>query len=62
MASLITTGAPKSTWRNGGMKFVRGENGRNPEKNPPKLRFVHLKPTWSDLDANSGPQRWETIV
>ena len=23
------------------MKFVVGENGRNPEKNPPRPRFVH---------------------
>ena len=28
-------------WWNGGMKFVVGENGRNPEKNPPIPRFVH---------------------
>ena len=28
-------------WRNGGMKFVVGENGRNPEKNLPRPRFVH---------------------
>ena len=28
-------------WRNGGMKFVRGENGRNPAKNLPRPRFVH---------------------
>ena len=28
-------------WRNGGMKFVVGENGRNPEKNLPRLWFVH---------------------
>ena len=28
-------------WRNGGMKFVAGENGRNPEKNLPRPRFVH---------------------
>ena len=28
-------------WRNGGMKFVVGENGRNPAKNLPRLRFVH---------------------
>ena len=26
---------------NGGMKFVVGENGRNPEKNLPRPRFVH---------------------
>ena len=28
-------------WRNGGMKFVVGENGRNPEKNLSRPRFVH---------------------
>ena len=28
-------------WRNGGMKFVVGENGRNPEKNLFRPRFVH---------------------
>ena len=28
-------------WRNGGMKCVVGENGRNPEKNLPRSRFVH---------------------
>ena len=28
-------------WRNGGMKFVIGENGRNPVKNLPRPRFVH---------------------
>ena len=28
-------------WRNGGMKFVVGENGRNPEKNLPRPRLVH---------------------
>ena len=27
--------------RNGGMKFVVGENGRNPVKNLPRPRFVH---------------------
>ena len=28
-------------WRNGGMKFVVGENERNPMKNLPRPRFVH---------------------
>ena len=28
-------------WRNGGMKFVVEENGRNPEKNLPRSLFVH---------------------
>ena len=37
------------------MKFVAGENGRNPEK-----ASSTTKPTWSDGDANSGRKRWET--
>ena len=28
-------------WRNGGRKFVVGENGRNPMKNLPRPHFVH---------------------
>ena len=28
-------------WRSGGMKFVAGENGRNPENKLPRLRLVH---------------------
>ena len=28
-------------WRNGGIKFVVGENGRNPVKNLTRPRFVH---------------------
>ena len=28
-------------WRNGGMKVVVGENGRNPMKNLPRPHFVH---------------------
>ena len=28
-------------WRSGAIKFVARENGRNPEKNLPRLRFVH---------------------
>ena len=31
----------RRVWRNGGMKFVIGENERNPEKNLPRPRFVH---------------------
>ena len=31
----------KWEWRNGGMKFVVGENERNPEKNLPRPRFIH---------------------
>ena len=46
-------------WRNGGMKFVVGENVRNPVKNLPRPLSSTTKPTWSDRDANSGPQRWE---
>ena len=30
-------------WENGGTKFVAGENGRNPEKNLPRFRFVHTE-------------------
>ena len=30
-------------WRNREFKFVAGENGRNPEKNLPRLRFVHYE-------------------
>ena len=30
-----------SVEKNGGMKFVVGENVRNPEKNLPRSRFVH---------------------
>ena len=30
-------------WRNGGMEFVIGENGRNPAKNLPRPRFVHYE-------------------
>ena len=39
------------------MKFVVGENGRNPEKNLPRPRSATTKPTWRDRDLNSGPQR-----
>ena len=28
-------------WRNGGLKFVAWEHGRNPEKTLPRVRFVH---------------------
>ena len=28
-------------WRNGGIKFLVGENGGNPEKNLPRPNFVH---------------------
>ena len=31
----------RGVWRNGGMKFVVGENERNPAKNLPRPRFVH---------------------
>ena len=31
-------------WRNGEIKFMIGENERNPEKIPPRLRFeTHMK-------------------
>ena len=42
------------------MKFVVGENKRNPEKNLPRPRFVHHETRMEGpRDANSGPQRWE---
>ena len=44
------------------MKSVLGENGRNPEKTYPDSVSSTTKPTWSDRDANSGPQRWEVRV
>ena len=31
----------RRVWRNGAMKFLAGENWRNPEKNLPRLEFVH---------------------
>ena len=31
----------RGVWRNGGMKFVVVEYGRNPEKTLPRLSFVH---------------------
>ena len=40
-------------WRNGGMKFVEGENERNPEKTLPRSRFVHHETQWSARDAKS---------
>ena len=45
-AGHIITGADEMkwmrwVWRNGGMKFVPEENGRNPEKNLPRASFVH---------------------
>ena len=48
-------------WRNGGMKFVAEENGRNPEKNLPRLRFVRHETSWRNRYTNSGApeQRWE---
>ena len=45
--SMDEMGCSPFIWRsfnrqpNGGMKFVAGENGRNSEKNLPRLRFVH---------------------
>ena len=49
-------------WRNCGMKFVTGENGRNPEKNYLDSVSSTKKTTWSVRDAISGPQRWEVSV
>ena len=61
-------------WRNGGMKFVVGETGRNPVKNLPWPRFVHHEThmEWSRRElgtpavggerltacATRPPQRW----
>ena len=41
------------------MKFVVGENGRKTYPDPVSST---TKPTWSDRDANSGPQRWEACA
>ena len=49
-------------WRNGDMKFLIGENGRTLEENLPDSVLTVTKPTWSDSDANSGPERWEASV
>ena len=38
-------------WRNGGMKFVVGENGRNPVKTYPDPVSSTAKPTWRDRDV-----------
>ena len=43
-------------WKNGGMKFVVGENERKPEKTYTDS-VSSTKPTWSDKDANSWLQR-----
>ena len=39
------------------MKFVTGENGRNPEKTHPNSVSSITKSTRSDRDTNSEPQR-----
>ena len=44
-------------WRNGGMKFVAGENGRNPEKTLLKLRFVHHETYMGWPRRELGPSR-----
>ena len=41
------------------MKFVEGENRRNPRKDYPDSVSSTTKPTWSDRDTNSGSQHWE---
>ena len=48
-------------WRNGGMKFMAGETEKHQE-NLPRLRLVYNETSWSDRDANSGPQRREASV
>ena len=50
-------------WRNGQMKFVVGENGTNPERNLPRLHFVHHETymgatEMQTRDTSSG--RWVT--
>ena len=39
------------------MKFVVGEKGETPRKTYPDPVSSIAKPTWSDRDRNSGPQR-----
>ena len=41
------------------MKFVLGENWRNPKKIYPHPILSIMKSTLSEGDGNSGPQRWE---
>ena len=43
-------------WCNG---ICGRENGRNSKKNYPDSDLFTIKSTWSDRDANSGPQQWE---
>ena len=43
-------------WRYGGMKFVVGKTGRNPDINLPRPVSSTTKFTWSDRGANSVPQ------
>ena len=49
-------------WRNGGMKFMIEENGRNSEKNLPTPISSTKKSTWSTRDVNQYPSggRWAT--
>ena len=41
-------------WRNGGMKFVVGENGRNPVKNLPRPHVVHHETHMEGLRSELG--------
>ena len=43
------------------MKFVAEENGKTLTKSYPDS-VSSMKPTWSDQDANLGPQLWEASV
>ena len=45
------------SWRNGGIKFVLGEKRETPTKTYSDSVSSIKKPTWSDRDANSRPQR-----
>ena len=46
-------------WRNDGMKFVAGENWKNPEKNLFKLSFVHHETQYGVTETrNQDPSDW----
>ena len=40
-------------WRNGGIKFMAEENGRNPDKTYPESDSPTTKATWSDRDLSA---------
>ena len=49
-------------WRNRGMKFEAGKNGRLQGKPAPDSDSFITHTTWSDRDRNSDPQRWKGSV